>query len=221
MRIEVPDDCEDWVGWITERLIASGDDQDSRDTPGRLAGVGMQCCAGAFQNVLPCSEDGDREQSIAVGIGRLVGQRLAYLHRMAALSASETEALRRSGVRAETKNGKHAAAFIERTFRDAAASVCLAMLDSDTRGSEFLMGFASRPADLKASNFLRTNTLLYWALLRGWRSVSKFDTLEDFHAALCRHLGRNTVGKLPRLAKLCQRIKLQFRGRGRPPKKRK
>ena len=158
-------------------------------------------------------------------LGGIIGQRLAHLHRAMEATPAEIGAARQKFDKVGAKELKQARTFIEGAFRHAAASVCLAMMESDNRASEFLTGFAkgfaTKPADLRASNLVRSTTPIYLLFLQGWRSVSKFERIEDFHAALCRHLGSNNVGKIPRIAKLCQRIGLRFRSRGRPPKKRK
>ena len=158
-------------------------------------------------------------------LGAFIGQRLAYFHCIAGANPSDVGSFPETTNEAETREIKVLISFVEGAIRHAAASVSLAMLQADEKACDFLTGFAkgfaTKPDDLKASNFVRSTTPIYWLLLRSWRSVANFKNLDEFHAALCRFLGKNTVGSKVRIAKLCQRIGLRFRGRGRPRKKRK
>ena len=61
-------------------------------------------------------------------------------------------------------------------------------------------------------------TDVYLFLVIWWRFVARFRSVTELHAWLQRCLGQNRAGDRKRTEKICERIELTFRGRGRPPK---
>lgn len=61
-------------------------------------------------------------------------------------------------------------------------------------------------------------TDVHLALLMWWRIVSRFRSVTELHRWLTRILGPQRVGDKKRIEKICQRIGLRFRSRGRPRK---
>ena len=62
----------------------------------------------------------------------------------------------------------------------------------------------------------RTNTKLLFLLLISWRNVEKQPSVRSLHALLCKLMGKQVVGDLKRFEKVCQRLGLKLRARGRP-----
>lgn len=61
-------------------------------------------------------------------------------------------------------------------------------------------------------------TDVHFALLMWWRIVARFRSVTELHHWLTRILGPQRVGDKKRIEKICQRIGLRFRSRGRPRK---
>lgn len=59
-------------------------------------------------------------------------------------------------------------------------------------------------------------TDLYLTLLMWWRFVARFQSVTELHLWLTRVLGRQRVGDKKRIEKICERIGLTLRERGRP-----
>lgn len=57
---------------------------------------------------------------------------------------------------------------------------------------------------------------VYLALVICWRGVARMESVTELHVWLCRILGPQKVGERDRVRKICQRIGLKFRERGRP-----
>jgi hypothetical protein len=57
---------------------------------------------------------------------------------------------------------------------------------------------------------------IYFALVSWWRFVVRFKSLTELHEWLTKILGEQKVGDRKRVEKICERIGLKFRKRGRP-----
>jgi len=84
----------------------------------------------------------------------------------------------------------------------------------------FAKAYQKKPVDLALSNFHRDSTKVYMLMFIHWRWVEKMGSVAELHRGLGRLLGTHLVGDVKRIEKLCQRIGLRFRSRGRPSKKR-
>jgi hypothetical protein len=117
---------------------------------------------------------------------------------------------------------KHVRQFFVATEDAIQKAVCLAVEQEYSESASFFVAFskafAMKPADVAGSNFHRTNTKVYWLLLRGWKSVQYFRSVRELQQALCRHLEPHMVGDVKRIEKMCQRLGLHFGPRGRPAK---
>jgi hypothetical protein len=108
--------------------------------------------------------------------------------------------------------------------REKIASECLALIGTATvqEQAEFLDAY--RTAMLRAEkgfdvgSFGTTATPVYVLLILSWQSVERLPSIGALHKACQARLGRDRVGSLKTFEKLCQRIGLKIRGRGRPSK---
>lgn len=84
--------------------------------------------------------------------------------------------------------------------------------------AEFFEGLMKglRAAGRDPADFVQTDTLIVFLLLACRKKLSEFDRLPSLHEWLCSILGPRIVGSRKRLEKLCERIGLKFRDRGRP-----
>ena len=108
------------------------------------------------------------------------------------------------------------------TTRRAVAEAIFVALDQDARDTrEFLDGFTkalnagtlTRTGKIAAAN---SRTLLYMLVLeRGQTLDNRFKTVNEFHAWVEKHLGRNIAGSLERFQKFCNQIQLHFKEPGR------
>lgn len=59
---------------------------------------------------------------------------------------------------------------------------------------------------------------MYLVLVIWWRFIADCQSIAQLHAWLTRVLGPNRAGHLKRTEKICQRLGLKLKGRGRPRK---
>jgi len=142
-------------------------------------------------------------------VGALVGHRLAYCYVVAEMPTMD-------GAPAQTANfTKSQVVVVQR-------SLALAAAQSYPDAKQFFTAFAKalnkKPADAEASNFERTSTKVYAALLQIWPSVGTMRSVRELRQALCRHLDADVVGDVKRVEKMCQRLGLRFGRPGRPKK---
>jgi hypothetical protein len=85
----------------------------------------------------------------------------------------------------------------------------------------FLGAFAEaaliRPTDLETERTMGVSEKIAFVMILEWRAISKLQSVRQLHKILEAALKpRGIVVTLKRVEKLCQRIGLRFRGRGRP-----
>lgn len=61
-------------------------------------------------------------------------------------------------------------------------------------------------------------TDIYFLLVMSWRFVSRMQSVTELHEFLIRFLGAARVGERKRVEKICERMGIRFRARGRPRK---
>jgi hypothetical protein len=82
-----------------------------------------------------------------------------------------------------------------------------------------MRGMDLKPDDLATSRTFQRNTRTYWVLALMWRTWMKCKSLREIHDYLCKGVGENRIGNFKTFEKLCKKIGLRLRGRGRPPRK--
>jgi hypothetical protein len=89
--------------------------------------------------------------------------------------------------------------------------------------SAFLLAFAKsnriEPDDLATERAMGVGEIIAFVMISFWKHVEKFQSVAQLHRflqAACKPSG--IVITLKRVEKLCQRIGLRFKGRGRPRK---
>ena len=66
-----------------------------------------------------------------------------------------------------------------------------------------------------------TSTPLYVWMVIFWRYIRRMPSATALHKGLCWAFGRQQIGELDRVKKMCFRHKIQFRGQGRPRSKKR
>lgn len=126
-------------------------------------------------------------------VGALVGHKAAYLHAIVEFTKVQKRgAFKKLDRRALAQMQKRVQAFVEAIN---AATINAVSLASQRPYNEavgfftaFAKGLARMPSDMDASNFHRTNTRVYFLLLRGWPSVERLRSVRELQQALCRYL---------------------------------
>jgi len=76
-----------------------------------------------------------------------------------------------------------------------------------------------KPTDLETDRTMGVGEKLAFVLIHQWRAISKLKSVSQLHKILSAALKpHGIVISLKRIEKLCQRIGLKFKGRGRPKK---
>jgi hypothetical protein len=76
-----------------------------------------------------------------------------------------------------------------------------------------------KPTDLETDRTMGVGEKLAFAMIHNWRAISKLESVGELHKILAAALKpHGIVIGLKRVEKLCQRIGLKFKGRGRPRK---
>ncbi len=159
----------------------------------------------------------------ATEVGALLGHKLAYLHSVQEVPPNiDTSVFEELDRAATATTRKQASRFLKKTDRAIQRSLALASAQTYPEVTSFFTAFAKalrlKPVDSGASNLQRSNTRVYWVLLRGWPSVSKLRSVRELQQALCRYLDPYVVGDLKRVGKMCERLELHIAKRGRPKK---
>jgi hypothetical protein len=83
----------------------------------------------------------------------------------------------------------------------------------------FSDAMAIKPSDLETERTMGVGEKITFVMILEWRSISKLQSVRQLHRILDAALRpQGVVVTLKRVEKLCQRIGLKFRGRGRPQK---
>jgi hypothetical protein len=81
----------------------------------------------------------------------------------------------------------------------------------------FSSGFSKKPnVGAGVGDFGSTSFEIYHFMLWHWRAVERLDSVRALHDLLRRVVGEFRTGDLKRIEKICQRIGLHYRKRGRP-----
>lgn len=87
---------------------------------------------------------------------------------------------------------------------------------------EFLLAysaaFAKKPSGTGFGNIGNSAFEIYNFMLIYWRAVERLNSVRHLHEVLVKVFGPYRVGELKRVEKICQRIDLHYRRRGRPQK---
>jgi hypothetical protein len=86
---------------------------------------------------------------------------------------------------------------------------------------EFIQAFGVsmviQPTDLETERTVGVSEKIAFAIILEWRAISKLQSVGQLHKILAEALKpQGIVVTLKRVEKLCQRIGLRFKGRGRP-----
>jgi hypothetical protein len=75
-----------------------------------------------------------------------------------------------------------------------------------------------KPDDLLTERTMGVGDKICWVMLMMWRTIERLESVAQLHRIFEQALKpRGIVIKYKRIEKLCQRIKLKFKGPGRPP----
>ena len=89
--------------------------------------------------------------------------------------------------------------------------------------TDFLLGYADafsrKPKTYKTGNLGSTTFEIYNCMLVYWRFVDQMQSVRQFHEWLVKIFGAQKIGDQKRTEKICQRMGLHFRKRGRPKEK--
>ena len=104
--------------------------------------------------------------------------------------------------------------------RLAKRALCSAVDQSYEDMAEFLLAysqaFSRKPKTRNASEIGNSATAIYFRMITQWRSVNAMNSVHELHQWLVKHFGPYRVGDLKRIEKICSRIHLSYRRRGRP-----
>lgn len=235
MRIVVPDECEDWLTWISDafeklessapksRLLEFGDDHPEWV---------IKMVGELITTLYPAAKLRRKPTWTPDELGAVLGQRIAYLQRLCEPDpwpGLDVERILQGMTDEERQRAeKWSDSFDEfalNLYELTAAALGLGLIQSHAESSAFMTAFARglamKPSDMYASNFQRTTTRIYWLLFRCWPSVGKLGSVRELHQALCRHFEPYVVGDQKRIEKMCQRLGLSFGEPGRPRKRKK
>jgi len=158
----------------------------------------------------------------AAEVGALAGHKLAYCHALLEIPAVDRRVFKRLDRKAVSIAKKQVIACFDSTMEAIGKALVLASKRPYNDATSFFAAFskalAMKPSDPAGSNFHRTNTKVYWLLLRGWKTVNLLRSVRELQQALCRHLEPHIVGDVKRIEKMCQRLELRLGRPGRPPK---
>jgi hypothetical protein len=120
---------------------------------------------------------------------------------------------------------KQCKVFFEKTVPDINIAAQQALMGSmnlpQMEMGEFMRGFQVGIQGASIESFLahqEFTTIVYNHLLWGWRVVEKLESVTELRNWLLQRLPEIHVGSETRIKKLCLRIGLKLRGRGRPRK---
>ena len=104
-------------------------------------------------------------------------------------------------------------------MQETLASVCeRPYVEASAFFEAFGKAIVIKPDDLLTERTMGVGDKICWIMFVMWRDIGRFESVAQLHRmfemALKRH---GIVVKYKRIEKLCQRIKLKFKGRGRPP----
>jgi len=93
-----------------------------------------------------------------------------------------------------------------------------------TESTAFLSAFGKavviKPNDLAVERTIGVGERIAWVMVSMWRTFERFETVAQLHFVLAAAAKRHgVIITLKRVEKLCSRIGLKFKGRGRPKKK--
>ena len=148
-------------------------------------------------------------------VGALIGHKVAYCHSWMEMPETDSVVFKKLDRKVVARVRKLAREFIVATEDATQKALCLALEQSYADSVSFFVAF-SKALAMKPSDFPRTNTKVYWLLLRGWKSVQHLRTVHELQQALCRYLEPHVVGNVKRIEKMCQRLELHFARPGRP-----
>jgi len=78
-------------------------------------------------------------------------------------------------------------------------------------------GIVIKPDELESERTLGVGDKICWTMFVMWQDIERFESVAQLHRIFERALKpHGIVVKYKRIEKLCQRIKLKFKGRGRP-----
>ena len=88
--------------------------------------------------------------------------------------------------------------------------------------TDFLLGFSDafsrKPRTFKLGNTGNTTAEIYVFMLSFWQAIENLDSVRQLHEVLVKVFGASRIGEQKRIEKICQRMGLIFRKRGRPKK---
>lgn len=76
--------------------------------------------------------------------------------------------------------------------------------------------FSRKPKAPNAGDIGNSATELYFYMIVHWKVVNAMNSVHELHQWLVKRFGPHQVGELKRIEKICQRIELHYRRRGRP-----
>lgn len=79
-----------------------------------------------------------------------------------------------------------------------------------------LRGMTLKQEDLITANVFERHTQTLVVLATYWRSIINCKSLREVHGHLCKAFGEQKIGNFKTFEKLCAKIGLSIRGRGRP-----
>jgi len=225
MTIEVPDDCEDWIGWLADSF-----EQLDRTLPevGAVLRIDEEwpdwvtnLVRELISTLYPAARLTVAEKWTPEQWGAFTGQRIAYFQRLCepdpwpGFDLEKARLAMKEEERAMAERWADAfAEHVGKVYELTAAALALGLIQSHAESASFMTAFARglamKPADMFASNFERTTTRIYWFLFRYWPSVQKLGSARELQQVLCRYFETIVVGDQKRIEKMCQRLGLRF-----------
>jgi hypothetical protein len=120
----------------------------------------------------------------------------------------------------EVKAGQKAWEPIFKGFmKDTLASVCeRPYLEASAFFEAFGKAVVIKPDDLLTERTMGVGEKICWIMFVRWQEIERLESVAQLHRVFEKALKpRGIVVKYKRIEKFCQRIKLKFKGRGRPP----
>ena len=228
MKITVCHESEDWLKTIVDEFEAI---ENQMPTLGFMGDdewpAWVKVLAREYiKTLMPSHKWKEGKKWTPAEVATMVAYRLSYISRLCESNPQIEKLLKEMPPEVREhleKNGEYFLKAIPDFYEASMAAVSLALIQEPVEFIPFFEAFSKAflraPADIGASNFLRTSTHVQYFMLREWRLVATFHSVRELHDWLCRNFETHLVGDQKRIEKMCERIGLHFGQPGRPRKK--
>lgn len=231
--------------WVREVLTKFGDLEDHQPEPFNIYGEWPEWVSNLLMILVGVSHPGTKFKSLkkwkAKDLGRFLGRQYAGEHLRAgevplspqviqegikfgewaeSLGRQRRPDLDLDKLRQEVAAGEKAWKPIFKGFmKETLASVCeRPYLEASAFFEAFGKAVVIKPDELLTERTMGVGDKICWIMFVRWQEIERLESVAQLHRVFEQALKpHGIVVKYKRIEKLCQRIKLRFKGRGRPP----